>query len=161
MWVDWRPLSGVASTGSSCQVAGHQTQRGGQLSPQEFTVLLKDTVAGARIFCAVDGGGTFAVDALLDADGASLEVNIPQFSANNTEDNPATGTAIYSSPETAGPYSSHPEAPCTFFIEQGSNEQVVEGRVWVSFECSDMADASINSSCQIGRSYFAFQNCAK
>jgi len=155
-YVDWRPVSGTTS-GHSCTVTGHQTQRGG-VDSNEFTLLYPDTVEGAQVFCAVSSnGGGYAVDAEMNFQNAYLSVSVAEISQSNTRDNPARGAVAYQSAETAVTFYSHPEAACLFYVEEGSKEEVSDGRVWVTFECPDMAAGM--QACQIDQSYLAFQNC--
>lgn len=150
----------AASSTSKCIVASHNSQVGGVTSA-DLDALLKDAQNGARLQCTVkkEGAGFSAVGIIEDVNGNHLDFSVPLITAAANETSPATGTVGFRSATTQNIYRSPTTAPCKFWIA-GTNGQVDEGRIWMSFRCEQVSDPGHDSSCQIAPgSAIAMQNC--
>lgn len=144
-------------TGAECSLASHESEIGVVGSSGE-PELVPNGQQDAEVACTVEAAsGGFHVIAELDQ-APNLRVSVPVLSTENTEDNPATGSAAYVSTDTGGDlYSSPPETPCEFWIDPDAGQFVRAGEAWFAFSCD--AINSEGATCAIGTSYVAVRNC--
>jgi hypothetical protein len=150
----------AASSTEKCIVGSHNAQVG-SVTSADLDALVKDSVNGARLQCSVksEGGSFSAAGIIEDASGNHIDFLIPSITASANEANPATGTVGFRSANTQNIYRSPTTAPCKFWIA-GTNGQVDEGRIWVSFRCEQVSYPANSSTCQIAPgSAIAMQNC--
>lgn len=121
--------------------------------------LLTDGSENATISCTVSGGGsTFHFNGSLQQGAASLSVN--NGSVTKDASGNFTGTAdmdLYSPTFNGVTLNSSGtvNTPCTITVS--GSEQVAGGRIWASFDCSDMRH-SPGTDCDIS-GVFAFADC--
>lgn len=142
--------------GKACKVKGHNSTVG-YTTTKENRDLKKDTVGGARIFCAVGGGGAFDVEGFITLEGQHIDFSVNGVKAGATVDEPATGSLSFASPTTVVPYTSTQDVPCEFWFSK--YQQIALGRAWMDFKCDQVANASTDSSCSIDVGTVAIQNC--
>lgn len=143
-------------TGVACDIGSFSTEMG-VVESSGNPELVSNGQNNAKAECTIQGSGTFNVNIVLD-DAANLQVKIPEFSPDNTEDNPADGTLGFASTETAGDVYSEPsDKPCKFWIEPDGGQFVRAGEAWFTFECE--AVEGEGSVCGIATSYIAVRNC--
>jgi hypothetical protein len=156
--VFWR---GSGTGGGTCRVQEVHQGRIGYADASELRDLRRDAEGGASINCAIGGSGTFNVDGQMSLDGMSLHVTINGIGPGTTEADPALGAISYANVPTSGkPYVSTQDEPCRFWFAPDTQQEVAAGRLWVQFGCSQIIDASSDSSCGIeNNSTIALQNC--
>jgi hypothetical protein len=120
---------------------------------------MKDT---AQVTCVVMqmGSGFYATGTANTANGSkSLMITIPMISGSATEASPAVGSATYSSAANTAevPYSG--QNTCSFYFSSGTSEGVKAGQIWGVFTCAGISDSGTMSDCNVGTSYFVFENC--
>jgi hypothetical protein len=130
----------------------------GYADATEIRALQKNGVGGAQIFCAVGGGGGgFDIEAELKLFSNNMRINIAGMPSDATLDNPHPGTVTYQTQKTVKPYTSPQDAPCQFWFINA--QEVAAGRVWAQFQCDTIEDVSTNTTCALGESTVALQNC--
>jgi len=151
-------FSSIGTGGEQCKIAPHNAGIGSTDSTGNAE-LKKDTLGGAQIFCRViDNGGQFEAQGYLDLGATHLDFSVNNISMNNTSADPALGAVSYRSVDTIQLYSSPGDAPCEFYFE--NDQEIAAGRVWMQFECPQIANAGTSSSCAISvGSTIAMQNC--
>lgn len=143
-------------TGADCNIESHTAEMG-VVESSGNPELVSNGQNNAQAECKVEGAGPFNVSITLD-DAANLQLKIPEFSADNTEDNPADGSVSYASTITGGDVYSEPTAtPCKFWINPDDGQFVRAGEAWFSFECEALEGE--NSTCEVATSYVAVRNC--
>ena len=131
------------ATGSSCIIKPHVGQVGA-VTESKIGELKTSAEDGADVTCSVSG--------------SAGDIDLPALTLSATEANPALGSAVFVSSETVKPYTSTPAQPCEFFFT--ANEEVASGRLWLSFRCPLVENASTASSCALHDSVLAVQNCS-
>ena len=146
------------ATGSSCIIKPHVGQVGA-VTESKIGELKTSAEDGADVTCSVSGSaGEYVAQASIAMSGMSLNIDLPALTLSATEANPALGSAVFVSSETVKPYTSTPAQPCEFFFT--ANEEVASGRLWLSFRCPLVENASTASSCALHDSVLAVQNCS-
>ncbi len=145
--------------GKTCAVTNDFVHSGevGYADSKEIRSLLKDTVRGAIIQCAVtpNGAGFTAAGILDNGAGHHLDFKIDSVTAGM----PAQGTIGFRSAKTVNTYRSPSGKPCTFSFSAAQAPQLAAGRIWIDFKCSDVVDVSRDSACSIASGTVAMQNC--
>lgn len=141
----------------SCGKDIHNEQIG-YADATEIRDLKKNGVGGAQIFCAVtSAGGGFDVEAELKLFSNNMRINIDGMPTTATIDAPHTGTVTYQTQKTVKPYTSPQDEPCEFWF--ANSQEIAAGRIWAQFKCASIEDASTNTTCALGESTIALQNC--
>jgi hypothetical protein len=145
---------------SQCMIAGNTAQEGVIDNAMRGTVV-SDGTNMTVVDCTVQSNAgnmaaPFQVHGKLDATGKTgdyLEIEIASISPSATEMAPAVGSVIFASPKTAE--ESYNGNTCTFFFE--NKETVDDGKIWVSFACTNVVSGM--STCAISKGYAIFENC--
>jgi len=144
--------------GGGCIIKPHVAQVG-EVTENKIGSLLTSGQQGAEVSCSVLGsGGEFSAEVSIFDSGDSLTVDLPKLTLSATEADPASGSVVLVTAQTVKPYTSPPAEPCAFFFT--GKEEVAAGRLWVSFSCPLLENASTGSSCGLGASVLAVQNCS-
>lgn len=142
--------------GPTCK-PGAENQAVGTVSASSLTELLTDGESGASIACTVAKTASgFEVSASASKTSRSFSFVIGSLPATATEGSPATGTASFTSPNTAATFSA---ADCVFYFLPQTPQGVEEGEVFLTFECPTIAAAPDNV-CRIPIGYAAFEGCS-
>lgn len=114
-------------------------------------------MGNASVTCTVSPSGAgFNVQASASQGGFTVNFSIPELDASASQATPAMGEVSYESAATATPYS----GACKFYFTNKA-QGVSAGKVWAVYSCDGItnAQASPPSTCGVGVSYFAFENC--
>jgi hypothetical protein len=159
----------TAAMGEDC---GHDIDNPqiGKVTVDEIPEPKTDGIGGDVIVCRVsENGGQFDVEGFMQRGDAAYQilVSVKGISAGATSDSPALGSVTYTSAKNAGKaYASPNDQPCEFWFQTaGTNppgaEGIAAGRIWASFKCDRLRNASTSppTSCGLGQSAIAMENC--
>jgi hypothetical protein len=165
-------MDGTAPVGQSCNkgvindMLGDVNAGSIQTRVIDGQPLPADMMQMGQVTCSVAASGSgFQVSGSAGTASGSLllQINIPMITAGATQASPASGSVTYSSAaNTAGvPYSTKQQNgdTCSFYFSSGTQEGVKAGQIWGLFTCSGITDSGTMSDCEVGTSYFVFENC--
>ena len=141
-----------------CKITGHTAQVG-SVDPSAINTTVTDGTNGTNVDCSVlNATAPYEVrgkidDTSIDGTGNFLEISIPSISPGATKDAPAAGAATISAPWSGSAYS----GDCNFYFEEGTDQTVASGKIWVSFNCPGLQ--SNMSTCPLKQGFAVFQNC--
>jgi hypothetical protein len=149
-------LEVYTAEGQDCPIGNAHIDLGNtKIDPPE---LLVDAYEGASIACTVEPNGlVLDASASLSKDGSSFS-----FSGVTSDGTSALGAVTIVLPDGGGEYRSTLQKPCVFQFAPGSGQEIAPGKVFVQFDCSELArDDDASKTCSSRYGYVYVDRCAK